>query len=47
MRGILTSNESLARRYIDLGCSFTAVGADIGILASGAEQLAKRFKNPT
>jgi 4-hydroxy-2-oxoheptanedioate aldolase len=42
--GILTSDESLARRYIELGCVFTAVGADIGILARGAEQLARRFK---
>jgi len=42
--GILTPDEELARRYIELGCLFTAVGADIGILARGAEQLARRFK---
>jgi 4-hydroxy-2-oxoheptanedioate aldolase len=45
--GILTNVEALARRYIELGCLFTAVGADIGILARGAEQLALRFKNPS
>jgi 4-hydroxy-2-oxoheptanedioate aldolase len=42
--GILTPNETLARRYIELGCTFTAVGSDIGILGRGAEQLAARFK---
>jgi 4-hydroxy-2-oxoheptanedioate aldolase len=42
--GILTGDEEQARRYIELGCRFTAVGADIGILARGAEQLARRFK---
>ena len=45
--GILTGDEALARRYIELGCLFTAVGADIGILARGAEQLALRFKAPS
>lgn len=42
--GILTPDDTLARRYIELGCLFTAVGADIGILARGAEALAKKFK---
>ncbi|MEO7189629.1 MAG: 4-hydroxy-2-oxoheptanedioate aldolase [Vicinamibacterales bacterium] len=45
--GILTGDETLARRYIELGCLFTAVGSDMGILARGAEQLAARFKAPT
>ncbi len=45
--GILTNVETLARRYIELGCLFTAVGADIGILARGAEQLALKFRNPS
>jgi 4-hydroxy-2-oxoheptanedioate aldolase len=44
--GILTGDEQLARRYIELGCLFTAVGADVSILARGAEQLAMRFKPP-
>ena len=42
--GILTPDENLARRYIELGCVFTAVGSDIGILACVSEQLAARFK---
>jgi 4-hydroxy-2-oxoheptanedioate aldolase len=44
--GILLGDETLARRYLDMGCLFTAVGSDIGILARGAEQLARRFKTP-
>jgi 4-hydroxy-2-oxoheptanedioate aldolase len=42
--GILTGDEALARRCIELGCLFTAVGADSGILARGSEQLAAKFK---
>jgi 4-hydroxy-2-oxoheptanedioate aldolase len=45
--GILTGDERLARRYIELGCLFTAVGSDIGLLARGAEQLCAKFKNPS
>jgi len=44
--GILTGDETLARRYIEAGCIFTTVGADIGILARGAERLAASFKDP-
>ena len=45
--GILLVDEKLAHRYIELGCLFTAVGADIQILARNAEQLAQRFKKPS
>jgi 4-hydroxy-2-oxoheptanedioate aldolase len=44
--GILTADLDLARRYLDLGASFVAVGSDIALLARGAENLAHRFKNP-
>ena len=44
--GILTGDETLARRCIELGCLFTAVGADVGILVRGSEQLAAKFKQP-
>ncbi len=43
--GILTADEKLARRYIELGTLFTAIGADVGLLARGADQLAARFRN--
>ncbi|HEX3442193.1 MAG TPA: aldolase/citrate lyase family protein [Pseudolabrys sp.] len=42
--GILTGNEEEARRYIDWGYLFVAVGADIGLLAKNADALAKKFK---
>jgi 4-hydroxy-2-oxoheptanedioate aldolase len=41
--GILTGDETLARRYIDAGCIYTAVGADTGILVKGADALRSRF----
>jgi 2-keto-3-deoxy-L-rhamnonate aldolase RhmA len=43
--GILTGNEEEARRYIDWGYQFIAVGADIGLLARHADALAKKFKS--
>ena len=42
--GVLTPVESLARRWLDAGALFVAVGADVGILARGAEALAQRFR---
>jgi 4-hydroxy-2-oxoheptanedioate aldolase len=42
--GILTGDVTLARRYIERGCLFTAVGSDVGILVKGADQLAQTFK---
>jgi 4-hydroxy-2-oxoheptanedioate aldolase len=43
--GILTANEELARRWLRLGAAFVAVGADVGILARGADALAAKFKS--
>jgi 4-hydroxy-2-oxoheptanedioate aldolase len=43
--GFLTGDEALARRCIEKGCVFTAVGSDSGILARGSEQLAAKFKS--
>jgi len=42
--GILTADENDARRWLDLGCQFVAVGADTGILARESEKLAAKFK---
>lgn len=41
--GMLIADEALARRYLDLGASFVAVGTDVTVLARGAEALASRF----
>jgi len=43
--GILTPNEADARRWLECGALFVAVGADVGILARGAEALAAKFKS--
>jgi 4-hydroxy-2-oxoheptanedioate aldolase len=42
--GFLTGNEDLAQHYIDAGCLFVAVGADIGLLTKGANHLVQKFK---
>jgi 4-hydroxy-2-oxoheptanedioate aldolase len=43
--GILTPNEEEARRFIEWGYTFVAVGADLGLLKNAADGLAKRFKS--
>ena len=42
--GILTPSEEDARHWLECGALFVAVGADVGILARGAEALAAKFK---
>jgi 4-hydroxy-2-oxoheptanedioate aldolase len=37
------ANEQLAKRYLELGALFVAVGVDIPPLARSAEALAARF----
>lgn len=43
--GILTPNEALARKYLQLGCSFVAVGLDTGLLVRATSALAAQFKD--
>ena len=43
--GILTSDLELAKRYLDLGASFVAVGTDVGALVGATSQLAARFRS--
>jgi 4-hydroxy-2-oxoheptanedioate aldolase len=42
--GILTPDEALARRYLELGATFVAVGLDNNLLARATSQLAAKFK---
>jgi 4-hydroxy-2-oxoheptanedioate aldolase len=42
--GVNAFNESVARRYVRAGASFVLVGADVALLARGAEKLAKRYR---
>ena len=43
--GILTGVEADARHWLECGALFVAVGADVGLLARGAEALAAKFKS--
>jgi 4-hydroxy-2-oxoheptanedioate aldolase len=43
--GILSADEKLARRYIELGAAFVAVGVDTTVLMRGLQTLAATFKN--
>jgi 4-hydroxy-2-oxoheptanedioate aldolase len=43
--GILTTDDALARRYLELGATFVAVGLDNNLLARASSQLAAKFKS--
>ena len=45
--GILSADEALARRYIELGAAFVAVGVDTTVLMRGLQALAGKFKGGT
>jgi len=46
--GTLTSDQKLARRYLQLGCTFVAVGVDVLLYAGAARRLAADFSgSPT
>ncbi|CAG2147021.1 2-keto-3-deoxy-L-rhamnonate aldolase [Cupriavidus yeoncheonensis] len=42
--GTLTSDPALARRYLELGCTFVATGVDVTMYANAARRLAAEFK---
>lgn len=42
--GILSADEAAARRYLEAGALFVAVGVDTTLLARSAQALAARFK---
>jgi 4-hydroxy-2-oxoheptanedioate aldolase len=42
--GILAPLEADARRFLDMGFTFVAVGSDIGVLRRASERLLKAFK---
>ncbi len=43
--GILTPNEAMARKYLEMGCAFVAVGLDTSLLVQATSALAARFKD--
>jgi 4-hydroxy-2-oxoheptanedioate aldolase len=42
--GVNAFNESIGRRYLDAGASFVLVGADVALLARGAEELVDKYR---
>ncbi|WP_322613963.1 4-hydroxy-2-oxoheptanedioate aldolase [Pseudomonas sp. BIC9C] len=42
--GILSADQKLAKRYIELGAAFVAVGVDTTVLMRGLQTLAAKFK---
>jgi 4-hydroxy-2-oxoheptanedioate aldolase len=43
--GILTTDAAQARRYIEMGCLFVAVGTDVGLLVQASSALAQSFSD--
>lgn len=42
--GTLAVDTKLAQKYIEMGCTFIAVGTDLGLLARGGAELVQQFK---
>ena len=42
--GILATDETLVRRYLDLGCTFVGVGLDAALLATVTQELATKYR---
>ena len=42
--GVNAFNESIGRRYLDAGASFVLVGADVALLARGADELVAKYR---
>ena len=42
--GILATDETLVRRYLDLGCTFVGVGLDASLLATVTQELAGKYR---
>lgn len=44
--GILATVEADARRYLDMGMSFVAVGSDLGLLRMQSQALCDKYRDP-
>jgi len=45
--GILTMDAAFAKRCVELGCAFVAVGVDVVLLARGSERTLQEFRSMT
>ncbi|MDQ0137682.1 4-hydroxy-2-oxoheptanedioate aldolase [Neorhizobium galegae] len=43
--GILTADLGLAKRYVEIGATFVAIGNDVTLLANATTQLLRNFEN--
>ena len=43
--GILTADQTLARRYLDLGATFVGIGSDVSLLAQATSRLQSDFRS--
>ncbi|YBV94748.1 4-hydroxy-2-oxoheptanedioate aldolase (plasmid) [Phyllobacteriaceae bacterium JZ32] len=43
--GILTSDQVLAKRYLELGALFVAIGSDVGLLVGAASRALQAFRD--
>jgi 4-hydroxy-2-oxoheptanedioate aldolase len=41
--GILTADQALARRYVELGARFVGIGSDVGLFVNATSKLARDF----
>jgi 4-hydroxy-2-oxoheptanedioate aldolase len=44
--GVLATDPAFARRCMEVGSTFTAVGIDVAVLTRGADDLVRQFRNP-
>jgi 2-dehydro-3-deoxyglucarate aldolase len=44
--GTLAPVEADARRYMEMGATFVAVGSDLGVLRMGTQALNDKFRGP-
>jgi 4-hydroxy-2-oxoheptanedioate aldolase len=42
--GILTADQALARRYVEMGASFVGIGSDVGLLVNATAKLVSDFR---
>lgn len=42
--GILTADQALARRYVEIGATFVGIGSDVGLLVSSTTKVLADFK---
>ena len=43
--GILTADQALARRYVELGAAFVGIGSDVGLLVNATTKLVADFRS--